>query len=98
MPTSVIIAGARTPIGKLRGALAGFTAADLCAVALEAALAKAAIPAAQVQYVIIGQVLTAGAGQMPARQAAAKAGIPMSVPALNINKVWPVRARRDHPG
>ncbi|PPJ21621.1 acetyl-CoA C-acyltransferase [Nocardia nova] len=87
MSTSVIVAGARTPIGRLRGGLAGFTAAELGGVAIEAALGKAGIAATRVQYVIMGQVLTAGAGQMPARQAAARAGIAMSVPALNINKV-----------
>ncbi|MBC2592355.1 acetyl-CoA C-acetyltransferase [Rhodococcus aetherivorans] len=87
MPTSVIVAGARTPIGRLQGALAGFSAADLGTLAIEAALRKAEVAPDRVQYVIIGQVLTAGAGQMPARQAAAKAGIPMSVPSLNVNKV-----------
>ncbi|MEN0138787.1 MAG: acetyl-CoA C-acetyltransferase [Rhodococcus sp. (in: high G+C Gram-positive bacteria)] len=87
MPTSVIVAGARTPIGRLQGSLAGFSGADLGAIAIEAALGKAGLAPDRVQYVIMGQVLTAGAGQMPARQAAAKAGIPMSVPSLNINKV-----------
>ncbi|WP_063128534.1 acetyl-CoA C-acetyltransferase [Nocardia fusca] len=87
MPTSVIVTGARTPIGRLQGGLAGFTAADLGAVAIGGALDKAGVAPDHVQYTILGQVLTAGAGQMPARQAAAKAGIPMSVPALTINKV-----------
>ncbi|MFC0446879.1 acetyl-CoA C-acetyltransferase [Rhodococcus jostii] len=87
MPTSVIVAGARTPIGRLQGSLAGFSGADLGALAIEAALGKAGVAPDRVQYVIMGQVLTAGAGQMPARQAAAKAGIPMGVPSLNINKV-----------
>lgn len=87
MSTSVIVAGARTPIGRLRGGLAGLSAADLGGIAISAALGKAGIGPERVQYVIMGQVLTAGAGQMPARQAAAKAGIPMTVPALNINKV-----------
>ncbi|REE75616.1 acetyl-CoA C-acetyltransferase [Rhodococcus wratislaviensis] len=87
MPTSVIVAGARTPIGRLQGSLAGFSGADLGAIAIEAALGKAGVAPDRVQYVIMGQVLTAGAGQMPARQAAAKAGIPMSTPSLNINKV-----------
>lgn len=87
MPTSVIVAGARTPIGRLQGALAGFTATELGALAIGGALDKAGVAADDVQYVIMGQVLTAGTGQMPARQAAAKAGIPMSTPALNINKV-----------
>jgi len=87
MPTSVIVAGARTPIGRLQGSLAGFSGADLGAIAIEAALGKAGVAPDRVQYVIMGQILTAGAGQMPARQAAAKAGIPMSTPSLNINKV-----------
>lgn len=87
MPTSVIVAGARTPIGRLQGALAGFSAADLGAIAISGALEKSGIAPEQVQYVIMGQVLTAGAGQMPARQAAAKAAIPMVTPALNVNKV-----------
>ncbi|AHK34891.1 putative acetyl-CoA acetyltransferase [Rhodococcus opacus PD630] len=83
----MIVAGARTPIGRLQGSLAGFSGADLGAIAIDAALGKAGVAPDQVQYVIMGQVLTAGAGQMPARQAAAKAGIPMSTPSLNINKV-----------
>ena len=87
MRTSVIVAGARTPIGRLQGGLAALTAADLGAVAIEAALDKAGVSPENVQYVIMGQVLTAGAGQMPARQAAAKAGIPMTTPSLNVNKV-----------
>lgn len=87
MPTSVIVAGARTPIGRLQGALSGFTAADLGALAIGGALDRAGVTADDVQYVIMGQVLTAGTGQIPARQAAAAAGIPMSTPAVNINKV-----------
>ncbi|MFC9763535.1 acetyl-CoA C-acetyltransferase [Rhodococcus jostii] len=87
MPTSVIVAGARTPIGRLQGSLAGFSGADLGGIAIHAALGKAGVAPDRVQYVVMGQVLTAGAGQMPARQAAAKAGIPMSTPSLNINKV-----------
>ncbi|SEC91606.1 acetyl-CoA C-acetyltransferase [Rhodococcus koreensis] len=87
MTTSVIVAGARTPIGRLQGSLAGFSGADLGAIAIEGALGKAGVAPDRVQYVIMGQVLTAGAGQMPARQAAAKAGIPMNTPSLNINKV-----------
>lgn len=85
--TSVIVAGARTPIGKLLGSLKDFSASDLGAIAIRAALEKSGVSPEQVQYVIMGQVLTAGAGQMPARQAAHKAGIPLSVPSLNINKV-----------
>jgi acetyl-CoA C-acetyltransferase len=85
--TSVIVAGARTPMGRLLGSLKGFTGADLGGVAIKAALERAGVTGEQVQYVIMGQVLQAGAGQIPARQAAVKAGIPMSVPALTINKV-----------
>jgi acetyl-CoA C-acetyltransferase len=87
MSTSVIVAGARTPIGRLQGSLAAFSGADLGGIAIDAALRKAGVGPEDVQYVIMGQVLTAGAGQMPARQAAAKAGIPMTTPSLNINKV-----------
>ena len=86
-PVSVIVAGARTPLGRLLGSLKDFSGADLGAVAIKSALAKAGVRGEQVDYVIMGQVLTAGAGQIPARQAATKAGIPMSVPALSINKV-----------
>jgi len=85
--TSVIVAGARTPMGRLLGSLKGFSAADLGGVAIKAALDRAGISGDQVQYVIMGQVLQAGAGQIPARQAAVKAGIPLNVPALTINKV-----------
>ncbi|GAA5010734.1 acetyl-CoA C-acetyltransferase [Kitasatospora paranensis] len=87
MTTSVIVAGARTPMGRLLGSLKGFSGADLGGVAIKAALERAGITGDQVQYVIMGQVLQAGAGQIPARQAAVKAGIPMNVPALTINKV-----------
>ncbi|HEX4788173.1 MAG TPA: beta-ketoacyl synthase N-terminal-like domain-containing protein, partial [Actinospica sp.] len=87
MTTSVIVAGARTPMGRLLGSLTPFSGADLGAFAIKAALERAGITGGQVQYVIMGQVLQAGAGQIPARQAAVKAGIPMSVPALTINKV-----------
>ena len=85
--TSVIVAGARTPIGRLMGSLKDFSGADLGAVAIRAALDKAEVPAELVEYVIMGQVLTAGAGQMPARQAAVAAGIGWDVPALTINKM-----------
>ncbi|GAA1569340.1 MULTISPECIES: acetyl-CoA C-acetyltransferase [Streptomyces] len=85
--TSVIVAGARTPMGRLLGSLKSFSGADLGAVAIKSALERAGISGDQVQYVIMGQVLQAGAGQIPARQAAVKAGIPMNVPALTINKV-----------
>jgi acetyl-CoA C-acetyltransferase len=84
---SVIVSGARTPIGKLSGALKGFTAMDLGGIAIEAALSRAGISGDQVDYVIMGHVLQAGQGQMTARQAAVKGGIPMTVPALTINKV-----------
>jgi acetyl-CoA C-acetyltransferase len=87
MPGSVLVSGARTPIGKLLGALGTFPAADLGGIAVEAALSRAGIAGDQVDYVILGQVLQAGAGQIPARQAAVKGGIPMTVPALTINKV-----------
>ncbi|MCZ4553091.1 acetyl-CoA acetyltransferase [Williamsia sp. 1138] len=85
--TSVIVAGARTPVGRLMGSLSEFSGSDLGGIAIKAALDKAGITGDQVQYVIMGQVLTAGAGQIPARQAAVAGGIPMSVPALTINKV-----------
>ena len=87
MARSVIVSGARTPIGKLSGAFKDFTAQDLGGVAIKAALERAGIEGSAVDYVIMGQVLFAGQGQIPARQAAVKAGIPMSVPALSINKV-----------
>ena len=85
--TSVIVAGARTPVGRLMGSLSEFSGSELGGIAIKAALAKAGVSGDQVQYVIMGQVLTAGAGQIPARQAAVAGGIPMSVPALTINKV-----------
>jgi acetyl-CoA C-acetyltransferase len=87
MTTSVIVAGARTPIGKLMGSLKDFSASDLGAIAIAGALQKANVPADLVEYVIMGQVLTAGAGQMPARQAAVAAGIGWEVPSLTINKM-----------
>ena len=87
MPGSYIVAGARTPIGKLSGALAGFSAADLGGFAIKAALERSGVAPEDVDYVIIGQVLMAGQGQVPARQAAVNAGIPMRVPSVNVNKV-----------
>ena len=84
---SVIVSGARTPMGRLLGSLKDFSAADLGGFAIKAALERAGISGDQVDYVIMGQVIQAGAGQNPARPAAVKAGIPMSVPALTINKV-----------
>jgi acetyl-CoA C-acetyltransferase len=87
MPGSYIVAGARTPIGKMSGALASFSAADLGGFAIAEALVRAGVAPEEVEHVIMGQVLMAGQGQVPSRQAATKAGIPMSVPAININKV-----------
>jgi acetyl-CoA C-acetyltransferase len=87
MPGSVIVGGARTPIGKLAGSLKDFSAMGLGAVAIKAALERAGIGGDQVDYVIMGHVIQAGAGQITARQAAVKAGIPMTVPAVTLNKV-----------
>jgi acetyl-CoA C-acetyltransferase len=87
MPGSVIVGGARTPIGKLAGSLKDFSAMELGGFAIKAALEKAGISGDQVEYVIMGHVIQAGAGQNTARQAAVKAGIPMSVPAVTVNKV-----------
>jgi len=87
MPGSVIVGSARTPIGKLSGALAGFSATDLGGLAIKAALERAGVDAEQVDYVLMGQVLLGGQGQITARQAAVAAGIPMSVHATTINKV-----------
>jgi acetyl-CoA C-acetyltransferase len=84
---SVIVAGARTPMGRLLGSLKGLSAADLGGVAIKAALERSGVIPDQVDYVIMGQVLQAGTGQITARQAAVKAGIGMEVPALTINKV-----------
>ena len=75
MSRSVIVSGARTPMGRLLGSLKDFSAADLGGVAIKAALERAGVTPEQVQYVIMGQVLQAGAGQIPARQAAVKAEI-----------------------
>ncbi|MDP9497618.1 MAG: acetyl-CoA C-acetyltransferase, partial [Actinomycetota bacterium] len=87
MGASVIVSGARTPIGKMSGGLKGFTAMDLGGIAIRAALERAGIPGDQVDYVIMGHVLQAAQGQITARQAAVKGGIPMNVPAVTINKV-----------
>ncbi len=87
MSGSYIVAGARTPIGKLSGALAGFSAAELGGFAIAEALARAGVKPEEVEHVLMGQVLMAGQGQVPSRQAAVNAGIPMSVPSVNINKV-----------
>jgi acetyl-CoA C-acetyltransferase len=87
MAEAVIVAGARTPIGKLSGAFAGFTAMDLGGFAIAEALTRAGVSPDQVDYVLMGQVILAGQGQITARQAAVKGGIPMTVPANTINKV-----------
>ena len=87
MPRSVIVSAARTPVGKLRGALAEIPAVDLGARAIRASLQRARLTGDEVDYVIMGQVLQAGTGQMTARQAAIGAGVPKSVPALTVNKV-----------
>ncbi len=87
MPGSYIVAGARTPIGKMSGALASLSAAELGGFAIRGALERAGVSPDEVEHVLMGQVLMAGQGQVPSRQAAFKAGIPMSVPAVNINKV-----------
>ncbi len=85
--SSVIVAGARTPIGCMLGALSASTAPQLGAAAIETAVARAGLPVAAIEQVVLGQVLQAGTGQAPARQAAVAAGLPMSVPAITINKV-----------
>jgi acetyl-CoA C-acetyltransferase len=87
MPGSVIVSAARTPIGKQAGGLAGFSAQELGGFAIKAALERAGIAGDAVDYVIMGQVLQAGQGQITARQAANKGGVPMSVPAMTLNKV-----------
>ena len=87
MTRSVIVAGARTPIGKFRGSLAGFTAMELGSIAIRAALERSGVAPEQVEYVIMGHVIQAGAGQITARQAAVGAGIPKEVPAITVNKV-----------
>lgn len=87
MPGSVIVAGARTPIGKLMGALSTVSAVDLGAHAIGAALAAAPLDPAAVEAVVMGHVVQAGAGPNPARQAAIRAGIPYSVPASTVNKL-----------
>ena len=87
MPGSVIVSSARTPIGRLSGALGGFSAMDLGGFAIKAALDRGGVGAEQIDYVVMGQVLQAGQGQITARQAALNAGIPMTVPAITINKV-----------
>src|SRR5690349_3736787 len=85
--TSVIVAGARTPIGRLLGGLKSLSAADLGGVAIKGALGRAGVSADQVDYLIMGQVILAGAGQNPARTAGIHAGLPLSMPSITINKV-----------
>ncbi len=87
MPGSVIVSGARTPIGKLSGAFASMSATDLGGVAIKGALDRAGVSPEDVDYVFMGQVILAGTGQITARQAAVNAGIPMNVPATTVNKV-----------
>ncbi len=87
MPNAVVLGGARTPIGKLSGALASLPATRLGALAISGALARAGVAPEDVDYVFMGHVLQAGAGQITARQAAVGAGIPMTVPATTVNKV-----------
>lgn len=87
MSSSVIVAGSRTPIGRFNGALASVSAAELGGIAIKGALGRAGLTGSDVDYVIMGEVLQAGVGQIPARQAAVKAGIPMDVPAITVNKV-----------
>ncbi|HEV2450899.1 MAG TPA: acetyl-CoA C-acetyltransferase [Streptosporangiaceae bacterium] len=87
MREAVIVAGARTPFGRMLGSLKDFKGTELGAIAIKAAMERAGISGDQVEYVIMGQVLQAGAGQIPSRQAAVAAGIPMTVPSITINKV-----------
>src|SRR6266511_2854618 len=84
---SVIVSGARTPIGRFAGGFTDLAAVDLGGVAIREALSRSGVPGETVDYVIMGQVLQAGAGQITARQAAIKAGVPKEVPAITINKV-----------
>ncbi|HEY3669476.1 MAG TPA: acetyl-CoA C-acetyltransferase [Acidimicrobiia bacterium] len=86
MPGSVIVSSARTPIGRLSGAFSTLSAADLGGHAIRAALARGGVSPELVDYVYVGQVIQAGSGQMPARQAAVKAGIPLDVPSIGLNK------------
>ena len=97
MPGSYLVAGARTPIGKMSGALAGFTAAELGGIAIKAALERAGVAPEQVDYVFMGQVLLANQGQIPARQAAVKGGIPLEHPGHDREQGVPVGAQRHLP-
>src|ERR1700750_2097813 len=87
MPQTVILGAARTPIGKLGGGLASIDATDLGGIAIEAALERAGVAGEQVEHVVVGQVLQAGQGQIPSRQAQIKAGIPKEVSSETVNKV-----------
>src|SRR6478609_6823462 len=87
MSRAVIVSAVRTPFGKLNGGLAAYAATELGAIAIRAALERIGLEGSEVDYVIMGQVLQAGAGQAPARQAAVGAGIPIEVPADTVNKV-----------
>src|SRR5580765_726476 len=87
MPKTVILGAARTPIGKMGGGLASLQATELGALALEAALERAGVEPEQVDHVVMGQVLQAGQGQIPSRQAQIKAGIPKEISSETINKV-----------
>ena len=87
MRDPVIVGGARTAVGKLLGSLSQFSAAELGGITIREALQRAGVPGDRVDYVIMGQVLQAGAGQIPSRQAAVAGGIPMTVPSVTLNKV-----------
>src|SRR3954454_2767623 len=87
MPKTVILGAARTPIGKMGGALASLDATDLGGTAIKAALERADVAPEEVQHVVMGQVLQAGQGQIPSRQAQIKAGIPKEVSSETVNKV-----------
>src|SRR5665648_520727 len=87
MPTTVILSAVRTPIGKLGGGLSSMDATDLGGIAIEAALERAGVEPEQVDHVVMGQVLQAGQGQIPSRQAQIKAGIPKEVSSETVNKV-----------
>src|SRR3954470_13978523 len=87
MPKTVILGTARTPFGKMGGALASVDATELGGTAIKAALERAEVAPEQIEHVVMGQVLQAGQGQIPSRQAQIKAGIPKEVPSETINKV-----------
>ncbi len=87
MTGSVIVAGARTPIGRLMGGLKSLSAAELGGVAIQGALEKAGVSGDQVDYLVMGQVIQAGAGQNPARSAGVAAGLPLDLPSITVNKV-----------